>query len=924
MGMNPNNMSNNNNNNSNALVPNMMGGGGPNNNMGGGGGGGITPNMMGGGGMNPMMSGGGMGMNSNMMGGGMGMNNMGMPNNNMNYNNMYNPMNNNTNNNNNLNNNYNNNMNNNNMNNNMNKMNSYSNSNSKVVSEKEKLGRTLFVRNIAYSCTEEEVIKLFGKCGEIKKTFSLLENRGISFITFYDLRHAERAKNEIQGTIISGRSIDIHYSIPKDESGVDENAGFIQVKNKLPINEIRNFFLSYGDIRDVSEFIKSDAIVVEFYDLRACEKAMNEAQGATLCDQKLELSYYTPKEVPAIIDGFDRDNNNNNRNRNNNRDNYNNNNNNNRNNNNNNNNRNRRDNNNNNDYDNNNDRKRNNYNNNNNNYNNNNNNRYDNFKGGAVRNVYQSDRTPDYRKRNDNNNNNNNNNNNDYNNNRNNNNNNNMNQNQYYNNNMNGMPNNLPMNNFNNMYDMNNNFPMNNMNPGMNPGGMMGNNNMNSMMPLANGGGMGMNNKPMMSGGMGMEMNFPLSDAPNQEFLADITQLAQTLPPFGKWNNNNNNNSNSNNNGNSPNTIATVVVSSQNTTSSEDNSGSHSTNGTTTGCINVNGDMFFNRCWMNNKSVLPLMATFIMQFVNPRTVVYTTTSLLVVLPAMLLLGNQPSVYPTIKNKYISLKISLIHMLHRASYPLVLGVGLYAVFRQRRPCLCNGVHIGSYYGMPSGDAMAGGILAAYLIDKAPFYPWIARISGVLLMICVCFERTILGFHTVGQVVTGTSIGFALHFYSTRVPQWVMFIDIVCQWILSAIALQLDKNLVYAPNDSNNLWVWFIWGVSYQVLVIFLLLRVGKSPFAGWDTLKKSFNNISKPDLNIQTDSEDHLLLYSITPSSDREESEERFKRRVVKDADILYTFIAFFAFFVVNFLSYCMQKWNWLVRTSDSTDGGTHM
>ncbi|KAN0023016.1 hypothetical protein ACTFIU_009099 [Dictyostelium citrinum] len=342
-------------------------------------------------------------------------------------------------------------------------------------------------------------------------------------------------------------------------------------------------------------------------------------------------------------------------------------------------------------------------------------------------------------------------------------------------------------------------------------------------------------------------------------------------------------------------------------------------------CTNVNGDMFMNKCWKNDESVLPLMASFIMQFVNPRTVAISTTTILFLLPAILLLSNSPTVYPALKNKYSQLRIILIHMLHRSAYPLVLGVGLYAVFRQRRPCFCDGAPVGSIYGMPSGDAMAGGILGAFLIDKAPFYPKLARVLGVCVMICVCFERTILGFHTIGQVVTGTSIGFILHFYSTRVPQWFIAVDILMQWILSAIALQLDPALIYSPNDPNNLWVWFIWGASFQVLVLFLLFRVGKSPLDGWRVLKQSMNKMSKDDLNIQSDSaEDHLLAYAIKPSHDMIESDERYKRRISKDADIPYTFIAFIAFFAVNFLSFCMQQWGWLVHTSDSAAGGTPM
>ncbi|EFA75582.1 phosphoesterase [Heterostelium album PN500] len=309
----------------------------------------------------------------------------------------------------------------------------------------------------------------------------------------------------------------------------------------------------------------------------------------------------------------------------------------------------------------------------------------------------------------------------------------------------------------------------------------------------------------------------------------------------------------------------------------------------TANCTNVNGDMFFNRCFMNDE-----------------------------------IGATPSIYPTLKNKFLSLRIATVHMLHRASYPLVLGVGLYAIFRQRRPCFCNGAHIGSYYGMPSGDAMAGGILAAFLIDKAPFYPIFARISGILLMICVCFERTILGYHSVGQVMTGTTIGFFLHFYSTRVPQWVLVFDIFAQWVLSAVAILVDPDLVYASNDPNNLFVWFIWGVSFQFLVLLYLFRIGKTPFAGWKILKRSYNSMSNPDLNIQSEEDDQLLLFSIKPTSDDNESQERLAARMKMDSDIIFTVFAYVVFFAVNFLSFCFQRWNWGVKYSNSASGGTHM
>eukprot|EP00842_Homolaphlyctis_polyrhiza_P000173 jgi/Hompol1/1156/HPOL_001332-RA len=44
--------------------------------------------------------------------------------------------------------------------------------------------RTLFVRNLPYKATDEDIRGLFGPYGEIKSLFSIISTRGLAFITF--------------------------------------------------------------------------------------------------------------------------------------------------------------------------------------------------------------------------------------------------------------------------------------------------------------------------------------------------------------------------------------------------------------------------------------------------------------------------------------------------------------------------------------------------------------------------------------------------------------------------------------------------------------------------------------------------------------------------------------------------------------------
>src|SRR3989338_2579368 len=91
----------------------------------------------------------------------------------------------------------------------------------------------LFVRNISYDASPSELEELFKPYGEISRFFPLIEKRGLCFITYYDRRAADKALKALEGSQISGRSIDIHYSWPKEPApGSDPheaNCGVLRV-----------------------------------------------------------------------------------------------------------------------------------------------------------------------------------------------------------------------------------------------------------------------------------------------------------------------------------------------------------------------------------------------------------------------------------------------------------------------------------------------------------------------------------------------------------------------------------------------------------------------------------------------------------------------------------------------------------------------
>ncbi|KAH8556256.1 hypothetical protein BGW37DRAFT_462559 [Umbelopsis sp. PMI_123] len=173
--------------------------------------------------------------------------------------------------------------------------------------------RTLFIRNIQYNMTEDNLREKFEQYGEIKTFFSLIENRGMLFVTYYDIRSAEQAKLAMQNTELNGRKIDVHYSLPKEEERKakcdgDKNQGtllftLVGTSHHIDNNELTNFLTRYGDVKSVRpsplhgrynggtvDPVKSQRFV-EFFDSRACIDCHDYLNGQEYQGGTVDLAY---------------------------------------------------------------------------------------------------------------------------------------------------------------------------------------------------------------------------------------------------------------------------------------------------------------------------------------------------------------------------------------------------------------------------------------------------------------------------------------------------------------------------------------------------------------------------------------------------------------------------------------------------------
>ncbi|KAI0361092.1 hypothetical protein OH77DRAFT_1492225 [Trametes cingulata] len=179
--------------------------------------------------------------------------------------------------------------------------------------QRERPCRTLFIRNIKYETSSDDVRRLFEEHGEIKTFFDLIANRGMVFVTYYDLRAAERARDRLQGSEISGRPIDVHYSLPRDDNGKGadrqreqelQGTLIVTLRNSptnQPIDdgEVRRKFQQFGDVKSVRPVgDRPDQRYVEFYDTRASEEAHDRLRHQGLQDGVMEIVFASSADDP--------------------------------------------------------------------------------------------------------------------------------------------------------------------------------------------------------------------------------------------------------------------------------------------------------------------------------------------------------------------------------------------------------------------------------------------------------------------------------------------------------------------------------------------------------------------------------------------------------------------------------------------------
>lgn len=77
-------------------------------------------------------------------------------------------------------------------------------------------GNKLYVGNLSYSVTNEQLEKLFSDFGTVVSA-NVIGNKGFGFVEMTDAAEAEKAKEALNGTTFEGRNLKVDEARPQRE-----------------------------------------------------------------------------------------------------------------------------------------------------------------------------------------------------------------------------------------------------------------------------------------------------------------------------------------------------------------------------------------------------------------------------------------------------------------------------------------------------------------------------------------------------------------------------------------------------------------------------------------------------------------------------------------------------------------------------------
>lgn len=155
---------------------------------------------------------------------------------------------------------------------------------------------TVFFHNIDYDTKKDEFIAYASQFGEISSVFTKFE-KGIAFITYFDIRSAEKAVKSEYGKM-NGREVQTSFAYrPPSHSkrNASDTCSTIQVKSmadlpKIDLDDVQEEMSKYGEIRESRPADEKASFIIKFYDLRSARDAVSH-NGQDVKGETVTIDY---------------------------------------------------------------------------------------------------------------------------------------------------------------------------------------------------------------------------------------------------------------------------------------------------------------------------------------------------------------------------------------------------------------------------------------------------------------------------------------------------------------------------------------------------------------------------------------------------------------------------------------------------------
>lgn len=162
---------------------------------------------------------------------------------------------------------------------------------------------TAFFSNIDYNLSHEELMSFVSQFGEIANLYSLVQKKGMAFVTYFDIRDTQKAIEQGNNQQLHGRPIHTNYAYkPPSNAKRDprNTCDTVIVKtlsnpSKLTQADFLTALAKYGEIRNISSGDSPGTYNVQYFDLRHTQEAAKE-RSILIANEQVTLDYKLDEE----------------------------------------------------------------------------------------------------------------------------------------------------------------------------------------------------------------------------------------------------------------------------------------------------------------------------------------------------------------------------------------------------------------------------------------------------------------------------------------------------------------------------------------------------------------------------------------------------------------------------------------------------